>query len=509
MSVNAQDPPPPPRLLSVGRLLERGVDLDIILSAIVDDVVDRLAAERGTLYLVDPNAGEILSKAAHLPELNEIRLPLGKGIAGLVAQQNSVVRLDSPYDDKRFDRSVDSVTGFTTTSMIVAPITDSEEAVIGVLQVLNSHSGAFSDSDEAALLQLCAQAGQVLEKTSLYAQLRRRTEPSHAVEYRYNFIVGTSPAMREVYTLMHKAAQTDATVLLRGESGTGKGLIASAIHVNSPRGDAPFITLDCTTLPPSLIENELFGHERGAYTGAHKRSIGRLEQAHGGTLFIDEIGELTPALQTRLLRVIQEREFVRVGGSETIKVDFRLLTATHRDLEDMVANGGFRADLFYRICVVPMHLPALRERGAEDIERLAEHFLEHFTKKHRRQHPHSAVRLSASAHQRLLAHHWPGNIRELENCIESALVLTDGDIIEGHHLPLAGGRGERGAAPVTTEPARTVESQATGDALTLAEIERQHIEMVLSQCEGNQSDAARRLDISRNTLARKLKSYKS
>ncbi len=494
--------PQPSRLLSVGRLLERGVDLETILGAIVDDIVDRLEAERGTLYLVDPNAREIFSKAAHLPELDEIRLPFGQGVAGAAAEQNCVIRVDNPYGDTRFDRSVDSSTGFKTTSMIVGPITDSHNNVLGVLQVLNSTKGSFSDSNQQALLELCAQAGEVLEKTSLYGQLRKRT--NRRVDYRYNFIVGTSPAMLKVYSLLDKAAATDATVLLRGESGTGKGLIANAIHVNSPRRNMPLITLDCTTLPPSLIENELFGHERGAYTGAHKRSIGRFEQADGGTLFIDEIGELSPALQTRLLRVIQEQEFQRVGGTEPIKVDFRLIAATHRDLDQMVEEGSFRADLFYRICVVPIHLPALRERGAEDIDRLADHFVEHFAKKHRRHGSDSAPKphhLSASARERLLEHAWPGNIRELENCIESALVLADDELIEAHHLPLP-------ARTLTTVRREAVVADLSESSpLTLAEMERRHIEAVLLQCAGNQSDAARRLGISRNTLARKLKQY--
>ncbi len=485
------------RLVSVAGLLERGVDLDIILDAIVDEVVRQLEADRGTLYLVDPDHRHIFSKAAHLPELPEIRLEMGQGIAGAVAQSGELINLTDPYSDERFEKNIDARTGYKTHSMLVAPIRDAKE-VIGVLQVLNKKSGSFDDADVQLLRQLTEQASEVIQTTSLYAQLKARPKGgagARPVDYRYNFIVGTSAVMRQVYELVDKAAATTATVIIQGESGTGKGLIARAIHMNSARRNEPLVVLDCTTLPPSLIENEIFGHESGAYTGADRTEKGRLELADGGTLFIDEIGELPLELQSKLLRVIQEREFQRVGGHKTIHVDFRLIAATNRDLDQMVADGTFRTDLCYRIHVVPILLPPLRRRGADDTQRLAEHFLNVFAKKHRQ----NIRGIAPGAMRRLLEHRWPGNIRELENCIESAVVLSDGDIIKEQHLAL----------PAISRAGKPSSGPAPGQDLsrTLAETDRDYILAVMEEVGGNQSEAARRLGISRNTLARKLKTY--
>lgn len=489
------DSPKGVRLLSVGGLLERGVDLDIILATIVDEVVRQLDADRGTLYLVDPDRRQIFSKAAHLPELPEIRLEIGQGIAGAVAETGDVINLTDPYGDVRFERNIDARTGYKTHSMLVAPIRAQRE-VIGVLQVLNKTSGHFDDGDGRRLQDLADQASEVIQTTSLYAQLKTRPKGGgRPVDYRYNFIVGTSAVMRQVYELVDKAADTSATVIIQGESGTGKGLIARAIHMNSARRNEPFVVLDCTTLPPSLIENEIFGHESGAYTGADRTETGKLELADGGTLFIDEIGELPLELQSKLLRVIQEREFQRVGGHKTIRVDFRLVAATNRDLDKMVADGTFRTDLYYRIHVVPILLPPLRKRGPEDIQRLAEHFLSVFTKKHRQ----NVLGISPGAMRRLVEHRWPGNIRELENCIESAVVLSDGDAIKESHLAL----------PPATRDGDAQNSPRSGGDLSrsLAAVDHDYILAVIEDAGGNQSEAARRLGISRNTLARKLKGY--
>ncbi len=483
----------PRGLIAVGALLERGVDLDIVLSTMVDEVVERLDADRGTLYLLDRDRGQIFSKVAHLPELSEIRLELGQGVAGTVAESGKLVNQPDPYADTRFEKSVDAETGYTTHSMLVAPIRDSSGDTIGVLQVLNKRQGLFNADDEEAIIALAGHAGQVIESTSLYADLKlrgSRAAPRH-VDYRYNRIVGASEPMQRVYSLIDKAAATSATVLLLGESGTGKGLIARAIHVNSDRRDAPFVTVDCASLPSSLIENELFGHARGAFTGADRAVPGKLELAEGGTVFIDEIGELPLALQSKLLRVIQEHEFERVGGTKTIRVNFRLIAATNRNLEAMVNDGSFRADLFYRIRVVPMVLPPLRERGVDDINRLTEHFLDVFVKKHKRQ-----IRgLTREAIEVLHQHGWPGNIRELENCIESAVVLSDEELISVNHLALP-----RSGREMVVTPAVSINLSRT-----LAEMERDYVQAVMQDCHGNQSEAARRLGISRNTLARKIK----
>jgi Nif-specific regulatory protein len=263
--------------------------------------------------------------------------------------------------------------------------------------------------------------------------------------------------------------------------------------MNSPRKAAPFVKVDCTTLPEALMENELFGHEKGAFTGADRTMPGKIEAAQGGTLFIDEIGELPLKLQGKLLRVLQDREFERVGGTKTQSADIRVVCATHRDLASMVREGTFREDLYYRIHVVPIAMPPLRDRGQGDVLRLVAHFVDKFGRRHSR----PAVRLTDSATNRLLSHDYPGNIRELEHIIESAVVLCDGDSIHTRDLSLP----SKGRATTTTTPGAVM----VGDPnVTLDHVETEHIRLVLAACNGNQSEAARRLGIGRNTLARKL-----
>jgi Nif-specific regulatory protein len=486
-------------LLAVGPLLQREVDLDELLDQVVRKVAEALGADRGTLYLIDPEQGELFSKAAHLPELKQIRLKMGQGLAGIVAQTGIPVNLRSVEGDRRFFKEIDQKTGYRTRSILAAPLRDRQGAVIGVLQVLNAKRGAFTSDDEAHLQRLCGEAALAVENTSLYVQVRPRPGggdgiPHAPLRYRYNRVVGESAAMQKVYALVRKASTTDATVLLRGESGTGKELIARAIHYNSARRDGPLVKVDCTTIPPTLIENELFGHERGAFTGATARAVGKCELADGGTLFIDEIGELPVAIQAKLLRFLQDREFERVGGTRTQTANARIVAATHRDLESMVGRGEFREDLYYRIKVVQVALPPLRDRGAEDVARLADHFLDVYRKKHDK----PRLRFSREAIARLTAHRWPGNIRELENCIESATVLCDEEVgVE--HLALPGATGD-GHSPTTK-----------GDSWRprpLAEVERAHILRTLDEAaHGNQSRAAELLKIGRSTLRRKLREY--
>jgi Nif-specific regulatory protein len=487
-------------LLAVGPLLQREVDLDELLDQLVTKIAQALAADRGTLYLVDPEAGELFSKAAHLPELQQIRLKIGQGIAGTVASTGQPLNLPSAEGDRRFFKDIDRQTGYRTRSVLAAPLRDRDGNVIGVVQVLNARRGSFSAADEELCKRLAAEAALAVENTSLYALVRPRRRdaagPALPLRYRYNRIVGESAPMQRVYALTRKAAATDATVLLRGESGTGKELIARAIHYNSARREGPFVKLDCTTIPPTLMENELFGHERGAYTGAEARARGKCEAADGGTLFIDEIGELPLPLQAKILRLLQDREFERVGGTRTLKADARVVAATHRDLEAMVGRGQFREDLYYRVKVVQLLLPPLRERGAEDVIRLAEHFLDSYRRKHGK----PLLRFGAAARARLVEHRWPGNIRELEHCVESAVVLGEDAEIGPEQLALPLGRAGGGAKAAAA-------SGAEFRARPLAEVEREHILKTLAAAGDNRSHAAELLGIGRNTLLRKLKQY--
>ncbi len=485
--------PSNPVLSAAAPFLTRGVELSGLLSALVEAIVGQIDAERGTLYLVDGSTKTLTSIVAHLPEIERIRLAFGQGVAGTVAESGAALRVNDAGSDRRFDATFDQRTGYRTRTLLAVPVRDSLGSVIAVFQALNAKGGCFTNDDEERALKLAAQAGQVLEGTSLYTELRARGplgDKRKPLAYRFNQIVGESEAMRSAYALVEKAARTSATVLITGESGTGKELIARAVHVNSPRRDRPFVKIDCTTLPEALIESELFGHERGAYTGADKAGIGKVEAAEGGTLFVDEIGELPLHVQGKLLRVIQDREFERVGGTKTIRADIRIICATWRNLEQMVDDGRFREDLFYRVRVVPVALPPLRERGAADLERLIDHFVERFSRRHQR----PIGRLTAAAMERLKAHPYPGNIRELENAIESAVVLCDEGVIDAKDLLLSSRSTKERAATKSDDRAQ----------MTLQEVESAHLRLVLSACDGNQSEAARRLGIGRNTLARKL-----
>src|SRR3954469_14002543 len=316
-----------------------------------------------------------------------------------------------------------------------------------------------------------------------------------AREYRFAEIVGETPAMRALFQTIEKVAPTDASVYIHGESGTGKELVARAIHARSKRANGPFVKVNCGALTETLLESELFGHERGSFTGAVKRKLGRFELADKGTLFLDEIGDVTPALQLKLLRVLQERAFERVGVEETIKVDVRVLSATHRDIQAEVAAGRFREDLFYRLHVVPCAVPALRERK-EDIPRLVAHFI---SKLAPRTNP-SVKGLSDRALSRLCAYGWPGNVRELENVIEQALVFAEGEIIDVGALPAS----VRGGLP---ENALALPPSEMSLPEILEDLERQLIQRAYDKSGGVKTDTARLLGIKTSALYYKLEKY--
>jgi transcriptional regulator with PAS, ATPase and Fis domain len=305
--------------------------------------------------------------------------------------------------------------------------------------------------------------------------------------------VGQSAALREVLGKVEKVAPGDANVCISGESGTGKELIARAIHAQSARWDRPLVTLDCTAIPEGLMESHLFGHVRGSFTGAVEHRTGFFALAHTGTLFIDEISELSLPLQAKLLRVIQTREFVKVGGSKPTRTDIRLITASNKDLRRAVREGQFREDLYYRIAVVMIEVPPLRARRG-DIELLVEHFVRKFAAAHHKRVP----RLTARAQELLLGAEWPGNVRQLENCIEQAVVLSENDVIDVDVLPLAES-GKRGSDPA---------KPGLPPGLTLRDLEQQYILQTLDSVGGNRTQAARLLGISLRCLQYKLKAYR-
>lgn len=375
------------------------------------------------------------------------------------------------------------------------PILTEEKDLAGILCLEFTPTSAPDEKDTREVFRILgSMVAQALIVNQLVEDATQRMMNDDAnlraeLSERYDFsrIIGNSGRMRQVYEQVAQIACTNTTVLIQGETGTGKELVAHALHINSPRVDNPFIKVNCGVLVESLVEAELFGYERGAFTGAYERRAGRFELANGGTLLLDEIGELSLAVQAKLLRVLQAREIERVGGTVTIKTDVRIIAATNRNLEQEVKAGRFRADLYYRLNIFPIMIPALRERR-EDIPMLAEHFLQ----KHARE----SRRIATPAMELLTGYDWPGNVRELENTIERAVVLADGQALQHYHLP----PGIQTAQPLKKQPTDNL----------FAAVERYEQELLrdaLREARGNRNQAAIALGVSERVLSYKVKKY--
>jgi len=344
------------------------------------------------------------------------------------------------------------------------------------------------DNDELRLV-----IRRALDRTKLARDHRLLLERVER-EYGFGALIGSGPAMQRVFDTIRKVAETDLTVLIQGESGTGKELVAQALHGRSARADRPFIAVNCAAITDELVESELFGHEKGAFTGAHARRIGRFEAADGGTIFLDEIGDMPQLTQAKILRVLQEQTFERVGGSESLRVDVRVVAATHRDLQAQIEAGKFRQDLFFRLQVVPLELPPLRER-LDDLPALADRFLEQLAHRLKR----SRKRLDDQALARLSRHSWPGNVRELRNAVERAAVLAEDEVIRADEFVL------RGAAPGLDHSAGTGASFADAKRSVIEQFERSFLQEALSRNEGNISQTAKDIGMARQSLQQKLK----
>ncbi len=334
------------------------------------------------------------------------------------------------------------------------------------------------DPNELGMLihKIIRDQAQARENLFLREEYKERT--------RFESMIGQSPAMREIFNLIQDVAPVDSTVLITGETGTGKGLAAKAIHTNSPHCEGPFVVVNCGAIPEHLMESELFGHQKGAFTDARETKKGRLELAHGGTIFLDEIGEVSMRMQIDLLRVLEDHVFYRVGGTQPMTVDFRIIAATNRNLEEAIRNGIFREDLYYRLNVVSFEMPTLRKRK-EDIPLLAEHFLHRFAQETKK----TIHKISRPAMDEIMLYEWPGNVRELENAIERAVVVAKGRNLQPEDLPLF--------RPITCVPA----------GASLKDVEKTHIIKVLEDCDWNISKSAKILEIDRTTLYNKIKLY--
>ena len=363
-----------------------------------------------------------------------------------------------------------------------------EDQPLGALVIACPGECVCNVEEVDAVGLILSHAGGVIKRAVLQEEEIRDLQSRIETSAEFGGIIGKDPKMQVIYKLIEDIAPTDATVLIQGESGTGKELVAQAVHKHSPRREKPFVVINCSAYPATLLESELFGHEKGAFTGATRQKSGRFEQAHGGTVFLDEIGEIAPSAQIKLLRVLQTQQFERIGGEKTLTVNVRILAATNKDLLQEVKKGNFREDLYYRLNVIPIHLPSLKERR-NDIPLLAKYFLHRFAKEQGKK----IEELSAEAMRRILDYPWPGNVRELENSIEHSTVLAKGGKIEASDLPGV---------------LHSAVSTAGADAVpTLLDHEKKLIEEALTESGWNKKEAARRLGISRNTLYVKIKKY--
>jgi Nif-specific regulatory protein len=410
-------------LLAASRLLSSSVQIDSLLHLMLVTVKDLMQSKATSLLLVDPGTNELMFKSAvgaESDQLKDVRLKPGQGIAGWVVSKCQSLIVNDVEKDPRFEPRVDTLTGFKTQSILAVPLRDGDR-VIGVLEVLNTlKEKRFDQQDLGLLSAFAAHASVALKNAQLVSTItEEKRYLQEALEERYRTLIVESPKTQEVVRVARRVAATPATVLLLGESGVGKEIMARSIHVWSPRASHPFMAVNCVALSDHLLESELFGHEKGAFTGAHQQKKGLFELAHGGTVFLDEIGDMKPELQAKLLRVLQDHEFERVGGSHPIRVDIRVIAATNQDLTAAVKAGRFRKDLFFRLNVVTIALPPLRERR-EEIPALANFFLERYGREMKR--PNMSI--APETMERLKSYDWPGNVRELENIIERAVVLA-------------------------------------------------------------------------------------
>ena len=426
----------------------------------------------------------------------ELKVPLPECATRLVTSSPDIVVVVSDKGTVEVSREVLSIIkGYDDNlpCLIVAKSKSLEEAV----EVMKM--GAF----DFFSLPLDSERFQhtMTNATRLYALTKRVFLLENQMGWPGSFagMIGVSNKMQEIFRMIQTVAKTNTTILIQGESGTGKELVAKAMHSMSPRANKVFVDINCGAIPRELLENEMFGHERGAYTGADRRSVGSLERANGGSLFLDEISEMDPSLQVKLLRFLQERTFSRVGGNDPIQVDVRIVTATNRDLAQEVAKGRFREDLFFRLNVIPIQLPPLRDRR-EDIPYLAKHFLDKYTTRNEK----IFVDFAPDAMDALVNFDWPGNVRELENVIERAVVLHQDSRVKVQHLPEAFQEKSRGRGRSPSSPAISMDG---GRILPLDLVERYAVEFALKHCVGDVGEAADKLKVSQATLYRKLKQY--
>ena len=492
-----------PLMFRLSRILVESQDLGETLEVVLHILEVEMGVVRGMVNLYNASTGRIFIHRSIGPtddeEARGVYSP-GEGVTGRVVETGKPVIVPCIGDEPNFlDRTGSHADPASRNlSFVCVPIARGRK-LLGTLAAERAHGNALVLAQDAELLTtIAALIAPVVElhlvETEEKAKLEqenRRLQDALAERFRPSSIIGDSRPLREAFALMGKIAPTKTTVLILGESGTGKELVAGAIHYASPVAQGPYVQFNCAALPESLIESELFGHEKGAFTGASIARTGRFEEADGGTIFLDEIGELSLPMQAKLLRVLQERTFERVGGNRPVKVDIRILTATNRDLSAMVQAKTFREDLFYRLNVFPIQIPPLRERGS-DIIALADHFVAKFSKQNGR----TVKRVSTPALDMLMTYHWPGNVRELENVIERAVILSDDDVIHGYSLPPS----LQTAKLTGTAYKGTLEAK-------LDAVEYEMLIEALKNSRGNMTTAARDLGLTKRTIGLRMSKF--
>ena len=491
-------------LYEVSQLLISTSDPRKALDSIMNILHSKMEMNRGTITIINPITQELEIEVAHgLTEEEKQRghYQIGEGITGRVVETDEPMIIPRVGKEPLFlnrTRAVRKVNK-DNISFICVPIKIGAYTC-GALSVERSFSGDISFEEDLRLLTIIASnVAQAIKISQMVEDEKNRLRDENLslkekLKERYSAynIIGRSNKMREVFQMISHVSKSDATVLVRGESGTGKELVANAIHYNSLRLKGQFIKVNCAAIPETLIESELFGYEKGAFTGANERRLGKFERAHGGTLFLDEIGTLNLTAQAKLLRVLQEKELERVGGIETIKIDVRIIAATNKPLEEALKDGDLREDLYYRLNIFPIYLPPLRERKT-DILLLSDFFLKNYSRKYQK----DIRRVSTPAIDMLIRYHWPGNVRELENCIERAVIICNNNVLHSYHLPPT----LQTAEASDTMPPCSLEA-------SLSTFEKDLIIDALKTARGNMTEAARLLNTSERVVGLRVKKYR-